>query len=128
MVRPKQTMFKHNQIKIHALSHATEDNTSITPKYEMVTYRKHELFGLTLDCNLNFKIIAAKISRVIGMLHKLKYIFPAYLLRMIYNSLILPDLNSLLAWGIQCPNIELLQKKAVRVVNFKPLLRTLSQY
>ena len=72
--------------------------------------------GLTLDCNLNFKphtkIIAAKISRVIGVLHKLKYIFPAYLLCMIYNSLILPHLNySLLAWGIQCPNIELLQKK-----------------
>ena len=36
--------------------------------------------GLTLDCNLNFKphtkIIAARISRVIGVLHKLKYIFP----------------------------------------------------
>ena len=39
---------------------------------------------------------------------------------MIYNSLILPQLNySLLAWGTQCPNIELLQKKALRVVNFK---------
>ena len=77
--------------------------------------------GLTLDCNLNFKphtkIIAAKISRVIGVLHKLKYIFPAYLLR-----------------GIQCPNIELLQKKAVRVVNFKspvahtePILKGMNQ-
>ena len=95
--------------------------------------------GLTLDCNLNFKphtkIIAAKISRVIGVLHKLKYILPAYLLRMIYNSLILPHLNySLLAWGIQCPNIELLQKKAVRVVNFKspvahtePILKGMNQ-
>ena len=95
--------------------------------------------GLTLDCNLNFKphtkIIAAKISRVIGVLHKLKYIFPAYLLRMIYNSLILPHLNySLLAWGIQYPNIELLQKKAVRVVNFKspvahtePILKGMNQ-
>ena len=95
--------------------------------------------GLTLDCNLNFKphtkIIAAKISRVTGVLHKLKYIFPAYLLRMIYNSLILPHLNySLLAWGIQCPNIELLQKKAVRVVNFKspvahtePILKGMNQ-
>ena len=69
------------------------------------------------------------------MLHKLKYIFPAYLLRMIYNSLILPHLNySLLAWGIQCPNIELLQKKAVRVVNFKspvahtePILKGMNQ-
>ena len=50
--------------------------------------------GLTLDCNLNFKshlkTIGTKISRVIGLLHKLKYKFPAYLLRMIYNSLILP--------------------------------------
>ena len=62
--------------------------------------------GLTLYCNLKFKphtkIIAAKISRVIGVLHKLKYIFPVYLLRMIYISLILPHLNySLLAWGLQ---------------------------
>ena len=54
---------------------------------------------------------------------------------MIYNSLILPHLNySLLAWGTQCPNIELLQKKAVRVVNFKspvahtePILKGMNQ-
>ena len=39
---------------------------------------------------------------------------------MIYISLILSQLNySLLAWGTPCLNIELLQKKAVRVVNFK---------
>ena len=31
-------MFKHNQIKIHAFSHATEDNTSVTPKRKRVTY------------------------------------------------------------------------------------------
>ena len=142
MVRPKQTMFKHNQIKIHAFSHATEDNTSVTPKHKRVTYRNVNEFnflGLTLDCNLNFKthtkIIAAKISRVIDVLHKLKYIFPVYLLRMIYNSLILPHLNyCLLAWETQCPNIELLQKKAVRVVNFKspvahtePILKGMNQ-
>ena len=94
--------------------------------------------GLTLDCNLNFKshlkIIGTKISRVIGLLHKLKYIFPAYLLRMI-NSLILPHINySLLAWGSNCHSIELLQKKAVRVVNFKiplahtePILKNMNQ-
>ena len=93
--------------------------------------------GLTLDCNLNFKphtkFIAAKISRVIGVTPTKN--FPAYLLRMIYNSLILPHLNySLLAWGTQCPNIELLQKKAVRVVNFKspvahnePILKGMNQ-
>ena len=68
--------------------------------------------GLTLDCNLNFKshlkTIGTKISRVIGLLHKLKYIFPAYLLRMIYNSLILPHINyCLLAWGLNCHSVEL---------------------
>ena len=78
-----------------------------------------------LDCNLDFKwhlkIFATQISEVIGLLHKFKYIFPAYLLRMIYNSLILPHMiYSLLARGSNCQSVELLQKKAVRVVNFKP--------
>ena len=53
--------------------------------------------GLTLDSSLSFKFhlikIGNKISRVIGLLHKLKHIFPSYLLRMIYNSLILPHMN-----------------------------------
>ena len=86
--------------------------------------------GLTLDSSLSFKFhlfkIGNKISRVIGLLHKLKHIFPSYLLRMIYNLLILPHMNySLLAWGANCHSIELLQKKAVRVINFKsPLAHT----
>ena len=54
---------------------------------------------------------------------------------MIYNSLILPHLNnSLLAWGTQRHNIELLQKKAVRALNFKspaahtePILKEMNQ-
>ena len=53
--------------------------------------------GLTLDSSLSFKFhltkIGNKISRVIGLLHKLKHIIPSYLLRMIYNSLILPHMN-----------------------------------
>ena len=77
---------------------------------------------LTLDCNPNFnshlKIIG--ISSVIGLLHKLKYIFTAYLLLMIHNSLILPHVNySLLSWGSNCHSIELLQRNPVRVVKFK---------
>ena len=53
--------------------------------------------GLTLGSSLSFKFhlikIGNKISRVFGLLHKLKHIFPSYLLRMIYNSLILPHMN-----------------------------------
>ena len=86
--------------------------------------------GLTFDSSLSFKFhltkIGNKISRVIGLLHKLKHIFPSYLLRMICNSLILPHMNySLLAWGANCHSIELLQNKAVRVIDFKsPLAHT----
>ena len=92
--------------------------------------QEFNFLGLTLDSSLSFKFhltkIGNKISRVIDLLHKLKHIFPSYILRMIYNSLILPHMNySLLAWGANCHSIELLQKKAVRVINFKsPLAHT----
>ena len=54
---------------------------------------------------------------------------------MIYNSLILPHFNySLLAWGSKCYKIEILQKRAIRVVKFKspiaqtePILKTMEQ-
>ena len=111
------------KIEIHDFPHASENISTVTFLFQWVT--EFNFFGLTLDCNLNFKshlkIIGTKISRIIGLLHKLKYIFPAYLLRMIYNSLMLPHMNySFLAYGSNCHSIELLQKKAVRVVNFKP--------
>ena len=54
---------------------------------------------------------------------------------MIYNSLILPHFNhSLLARGSKCHKIEILQKRAIRVVKFKspiahtePILKTMEQ-
>ena len=73
-------------------------------------------FGLMLDSNLNWDAhlnsIGSKIARVIGLLRKLKYLFPKHILCFIYISLILPHINySLLAWGNKCNKIELLQKK-----------------
>ena len=74
-------------------------------------------------------MVNTKISRIIGLLRKLKYIFPSDILHTIYNSLILHHINysnySLLAWGTKCQKIELLQKKAVRVVHSKsPIAHT----
>ena len=91
--------------------------------------QEFNFLGFTLDSSLSFKLnkkIGNKISRVIGLLHKLKHIFPSYISRMIYNSLILLHMNySLLAWGANCHSIQLLQKTAVRVINFKsPLAHT----
>ena len=83
-----------------------------------------KFLGLNIDSNLNWKAhlsaVSTKVSSVIGLLHTLKYVFPSYILRMIYNSLILPHFNySLSIWGCKCQNIEILQKKAIRIVHFK---------
>ena len=71
--------------------------------------------GIILDTALSWKyhinMIDKKISKVIGILHKLKYIFPKDILLTIYKSLILPHLNYELL-----QDISVLQKKAIRVV------------
>ena len=96
--------------------------------------KEFNFLGLILDSNLNWKAhqktISSKISRVIGLLHKLKYIFPKDIFCSIYKTLILPHLNySLLTWGNKCSKIELLQKKAIRLVNFKtPITHIRSHY
>ena len=81
---------------------------------EQVT--EFNFLGLIIDSNLNWKAhlsaIGTKISRVIRLLHKLKYIFPKQVLHSIYNSLIMPHLNySLLTWGIKSHKIETTAKK-----------------
>ena len=77
--------------------------------------------GIILDTALSWKyhtnMISIKISKVIGILHKLKYIFPKDILLTIYKSLILPHLNcGLLLWGVHLQNICVLQKNAIRFV------------
>jgi hypothetical protein len=78
--------------------------------------------GLTVQENLSWKPhinkISLKISRTIGTLKRLQYSLPTATLKTIYNSLILPHLNfSVLAWGMSCPRLTLLQKKAIRIIS-----------
>lgn len=79
--------------------------------------------GLTIDENLTWgphtSKISCKISRVIGILAKLKNQFPTRTLIMIYNSLILPHINyCLLTWGFSSfHRIFLQQKKAIRIIS-----------
>ena len=83
--------------------------------------------GINIDQNITWKShvtkTAIKISRVIGVLNKLKHIFPQHILRTIYNSLIQPHLiYGLYLWGLNCKRLKILQKKAVRVLAFKPYI------
>ena len=75
-----------------------------------------KFWGLIFDSNLSWKAhltaVANKVSRIIGILHKLKHFFPSYILVMMYNSLILPLFNySLLAWGSECHKVENITEK-----------------
>ena len=105
MVGPKQVASKHCKIEVHIfhipqkiipLLHFYLDGSPIDYVTELI------FFCTGKDCNPNFtshlKIVGTKISRITVLLHRLRYIVSVYLLRMIYNSLILPHMNySLLA-------------------------------
>ena len=111
-VNKSKFMLFHMQQRVTPLLHFELNGSPIEYIQEF------NFLGLTLDSSLSFKFhltkIKNKISRVIGLLHKLKHIFLSYISRMIYNSLVLLHMNySLLAWGANCHSIELLQKKAV---------------
>ena len=86
--------------------------------------------GLIISSNMKWKKhidhIALKVSKIIGIMYRLKFILPADVLLTIYNSLILPHFNYChLAWGSNITaghKLHLLQKKAVRIVDHRHFL------
>ena len=83
--------------------------------------------GITLDQHITWKQhtdkIGLKLSRVIGLLRRLQHILPPYILITIYHSLIHSHLNyGLLLWGCCNGRIANLQKKAIRVVAYRPYI------
>ena len=96
--------------------------------------------GITLDRNITWKPqitkIAIKIVRRIGVLNKLKHIFPQHILLTIYNSLIQPNhIYGLYHWGINCKRLKIFKKKTVRIFAFRqhisdstPIFKDLKYY
>ena len=91
--------------------------------------QEFNFLGITIDQNLTWtphiRKIFIKISRVIGVLRKLKRIFPQHILRLIlvYSSLIHPHLiYGLNLWGFKHKRITLLQKKTIRILAFRPYI------
>ena len=83
--------------------------------------------GITIDQNITWSDhitkISIKVARVIGILSKLKHIFPHNILRTIYNSLIHPHLiYGLYLWGFSPKRLIILQKKAVRTISLSRYL------
>ena len=133
---------KHNKLskKIHEFSHLSEKNEhlqlSIDGKpIEHVKYFKFLdiLFdeNLTWKCHIN--MATNKLSKVIGILNKLKHVYPQNALLSIYHSLFACHLNyGLLLWCTNVNRVSKLQKKNVRIMSnseylahSKPLSKTL---
>ena len=75
--------------------------------------------GLQLNHNLKWNThinyVSLKISKVTGLLYKLKSVYPSAKLKSIYNTLVLPNINNcILSWGSKIDKIHLLQKRAIR--------------
>ena len=78
--------------------------------------------GLMLDQHLNWKphinMVSMKISKTIGIMYRLKNIFPKQAMLNIYNALVLSYLNyGLIVWGKNSEKLFKLQKRAIRVIN-----------
>ena len=80
-----------------------------------------DFLGIFLDEHMTWTShinkIANKIAKSIGILNKLKQYLPSYILRTLYNSLILPHINGILVWGFDVSRINKLQKRSIRIIN-----------
>ena len=79
------------------------------------------IFNSHMNWNTHINYIATKISKIVGILYRLKDIYPQSVLLTLYNSLILPHFHyCLLLWGSSITEnnpLHLLQKKAVRIID-----------
>ena len=66
--------------------------------------------------------ISLKVSRVIGILTRLRHTVPIHVLLLLLNSLVLPHINhSLLVWGYNPFRITKLKKKCLRFITFSKI-------
>ena len=91
-------------------------------KIERVT--EFNFLGLVLQSNLSWNKhinhISLKVSKAIGIIHRLKSVYPLSVLLTLYNTLVLPHLNyCILSWGSvvkENHHLYLLRKKPVRII------------
>ena len=111
-------MIFHNKNKkiIHLVPNITINNIMIERVEDC------NFLGITINEMLNWNThiskLSTKVSKSIGILYKLKLLLPLYILKILYNSLILPHfLYGILVWGTNTKEPFKLQKKAVRVIS-----------
>ena len=91
----------------------------ISPGIERVS--EFNFLGLTINefmsWNSHSKKVSNKVSRVLGIMYRLKHFLPFSALRLMYQSLVNCHLQfCILAWGYECKRVYNLQKKAIRIM------------
>ena len=114
--KTKFMIFHYRQRKIDNLIPNLKTNSE---QIERVT--EFNFLGLTIDEHLDWspdiQKVSNKISRTLGIMNRLKRFLPTNILRLIYNSLILPYFQySILTRGFKVGRLEKLQKRAVRII------------
>ena len=79
-------------------------------------------------------MVRNKLSRINGILHRLKYLYPQNILVTIYKSIFIPHINNIsLHWGQVGESLDKIQKKAIRTITYshyiahsEPLLKELN--
>ena len=99
-----------------------EPSTIIMNELPINRVKTHMFLGFKIDENLNWNHhvnhISNKISKTIGVLNVTKSFLPKYILKTLYNSLIMPYLQyGILLWGYKCVRLESLQKKCIRLIS-----------
>ena len=70
-----------------------------------------------LTWNTHIGMVANKLSKIIDILKRLRYVYPEQVLQQIYNSLFMAHINyGLLVWGVDTDRKFKLQKKAVHII------------
>ena len=117
---------------------SSADHNEIKIRNETIDRIKCAKFlGVQLDDQLKFdmhvKQVVCKISRVTGIMKKLKQLAPPSILRTVYFSLAYPHLNyALPAWGgcgVTLVNkVQAVQKRVLSVLSFNPSVNIYEQY
>lgn len=90
-----------------------------------------KFLGLIIDNKLSWKphtvFISKLLSRNVGIINKLRWMFPVKVLLLLYLTLMLPYLNyGILAWGNSCKHqlekLLIIQKRAMRIICNSPRL------
>lgn len=114
--KTKAILFHMPQKQITQLPNIKIDN------YPIVFEDSFNFLGIVLDKNLRWTphidLISKKISKINGILNRIKNFLPTYVLVIIYNTLVLPYLNyGTFVWGWKNRQINILQKKSIRIIS-----------